>query len=96
MSESMQLLTVDVKVVLGPDFRSVVDRISTTVENSTQHVLGHGQLHGRSGEFDTCGRSINSGGTLEDLVDIDELPRLSKGMITRTWTMAFFPLTSRT
>jgi hypothetical protein len=31
--------TVDIKVILGPDLRSLIDRHTTTVEDSTQHVL---------------------------------------------------------
>jgi hypothetical protein len=31
--------TVDIKVILGPDLGSLIDRHTTTVEYSTQHIL---------------------------------------------------------
>jgi hypothetical protein len=31
--------TVDIKVILGPDLGSLIDRHTTSVKDSTQHVL---------------------------------------------------------
>lgn len=58
---------VDVEVLLGKDLGSLVDRVTGTVEDATEHVLGHGQLHARTRELDVRGVDIDARGSLEDL-----------------------------
>lgn len=60
--------TVDVQVVFGEDLGSLVDGVSGTVEDATEHVLGHGELHRGPGELDVRRLDIDSGRPLEDLI----------------------------
>ena len=61
--------TVDVKVVLSKNLRSIIDRIARAVENTTQHVLRHRQLHATSSELDVRRLDIYSGRAFEYLDD---------------------------
>jgi hypothetical protein len=62
--------TVNVKVVLGPDLGSLVDRDTTTIEYSTQHVLGDGQLHGRSRKGDSRSQRVDTSRTFKHLSSV--------------------------
>lgn len=44
--------TVDVEVVLSKHLGALVDGLSRSIENSTQHVLGDTKLQAMSGELD--------------------------------------------
>jgi hypothetical protein len=44
--------TVDVEVVFSKNLGALVDGLSRTVENTTQHVLGHTKLQAVAGELD--------------------------------------------
>ena len=72
--------TVDVEIVLSEYFRSVVDRVTRTVEDAAQHVLRDGELHRGSGKLDVCSFDVDAGGAFEDLhdrfvsLDFEDLP----------------------
>ena len=58
---------VDVEVVLGQDLGALVDGTSRTIENSTQHVLGNGNLQVLSCELHGRLSHVHSSCTLKDL-----------------------------
>jgi len=61
--------SVDVEVLLGKHLGSLVDSASGTIEDTTQHVLGHTELQALSGELDLGLLDIDTGGALEHLND---------------------------
>jgi hypothetical protein len=60
-------LTVDVEVVFSEDLGSLVDRVSGSVKDSTEHVLRDGELHGGTRELDVGGLDVDSRGSFENL-----------------------------
>lgn len=61
--------TVDIEIIFSKDFRTLIDRISTSVEYSAQHVFGDRELHATSGKLDMGSFDVDAGSTLEDLDD---------------------------
>ena len=52
--------TVDVQVILCKHFRALVNGLSGSVEDTTQHVFRYRQLHAASGELDMRGLDVDA------------------------------------
>lgn len=61
--------TLDVEVVLGEHIGALVDGLAGAVEDTTEHVLGHGQPEDVAGEFDARVLGVNARRALEHLDD---------------------------
>ena len=61
--------TLDVEVVLGEDLGALVDGLAGAVEDTAEHVLGHGDLERVARELDAGLAGVDAGGALEHLDD---------------------------
>ena len=59
--------TIDVKIILWKYFGTIVNRVTWTIEDTTQHVLCDWKLHTTSRELNVCGLHINSRGSFKHL-----------------------------
>jgi len=71
--------SVDVKVVFSEHLRALVDGLSRTIEDTTQHVLGHTKLQAVPGKLYFCLRLsdamlIDGSGISTFLTSIPEVP----------------------
>lgn len=61
--------TVNVQVILRKHLRAVVNGLTGTVEDTTQHVLCDRELHAAAGELNVGGLDIDARCAFEDLND---------------------------
>ena len=66
---SLHTLTIDIQVVLCKYFRALVNGLTGSVEDTTQHVLRDGQPHAAAGELNVRRLHVDAGSTFEDLDD---------------------------
>ena len=61
--------TVNVQVILRKHLRTVVNRLTGTVEDTPQHVFCYWELHAATSELDMGGLYVDAGGAFKDLDD---------------------------
>lgn len=59
----------NVQVIFSQDWRTLVNRLSRSVEHATQHVLRHGCTQNVASELADCILGVNARCSLEDLDD---------------------------
>jgi hypothetical protein len=60
---------INIQVLLGKHLGALINGVSRTVEDATEHVLRDGELHAGSRELDVSSVDVDSRGALEDLND---------------------------
>jgi hypothetical protein len=61
--------TIDVEILLRKDLGSLVDGVTTAVEDSAEHVLGDGELHAAACELDMGCLDVDARRALKNLHD---------------------------
>ena len=59
--------TIDIKIILRKDLRSLIDWVAAAVEYPSEHVFSDGQLHAAASELDMRRLHVHTRCALEDL-----------------------------